>query len=495
MAARLSAVREVLPGADLRGGDPLLEDATHDHREVRPGALFCAVPGARHDGHDHAPAAAAAGAAALLVERWLDVALPQLRVASVRAAMGPAAATVHGRPSDDLLLLGVTGTNGKTTVVTLLEAVLARAGGGTGVIGTLGVRLHGTSVPSPRTTPEATDLQRLLRDLRTRGADAVAMEVSSHGLALHRVDGTRFAVVGFTNLTQDHLDFHGDMAAYLAAKARLFTPALADRGVVLADAAGASDLRAAAGIPLVVVGADAGADLVVRDRDVGPDGASAVLVTADGTVTVRTRLLGAHNLDNALLAAAMALTAGVPPEAVTAGLAAATAPSGRLEPVPSPAGVAAPRVLVDYAHTPDAVATVVAVGRGITSGRVAVVVGAGGDRDREKRPAMGAAAAAADLVVVTDDNPRGEDPAAIRAEVLAGARTGVGAHEVTVLEIADRAAAIAEAVARSGAGDLVLILGKGHETGQERAGEVLPFDDREAAARALAAVGAAAVGS
>ncbi len=492
MAARLSDVREVLPGADLRGGDPPILDATHDHREVRPGALFCAVPGARHDGHDHAPAAAAAGAAALLVERWLDLDLPQLRVPSVRAAMGTAAAVVHGRPSDELLLVGVTGTNGKTTVVTLLEAVLARAGGGTGVIGTLGVRLHGTSVPSPRTTPEATDLQRLLRDLRTRGADAVAMEVSSHGLALHRVDGARFAVVGFTNLTRDHLDFHGDMSAYLAAKARLFTPALADRGVVLVDAPGAADLRAAARIPLTLVGED-GADLVVRDRHVGPDGSSAVLLTPDGPVAIRTGLLGAHNLDNALLAAAMALTAGVPAAAVTAGLAAASAPAGRLEPVAAPEGVAAPRVLVDYAHTPDAVATVVGVGRGLTSGRVAVVVGAGGDRDREKRPAMGAAAAAADVVVVTDDNPRGEDPAAIRAEVLAGARAAVGPRDVEVLEVADRAAAIAAAVTRTGAGDLVLVLGKGHETGQERAGEVLPFDDRVAAARVLAALDAAAV--
>ena len=496
MAARLSAVREVLPGADLRGGDPRILDATHDHREVRPGALFCAVPGARHDGHDHAAAAARAGAAALLVERWLEVDLPQLRLPSVRAAMGPAAAVVHGRPSDELLLLGVTGTNGKTTVVTLLESVLARAGRGTGVVGTLGVRLHGTSVPSPRTTPEATDLQRLLRDLRTRGADAVAMEVSSHGLALHRVDGARFAVVGFTNLTQDHLDFHGDMAAYLAAKARLFTPDLADRGVVLTGTPGAAELIAAARIPIVRVGADEDADIVIGARSSGPGGSSAVLRTAEGPLEVRTGLLGAHNLDNALLAAAMALTAGVPADAVVAGIATAVAPAGRLEPVTAPEGTHAPRVLVDYAHTPDAVATVVGVGRAITGGgpgagtggRVAVVLGAGGDRDRAKRPAMGAAASAADLVVVTDDNPRGEDPAAIRAEVLAGARGGAGGPGAAeVREVADRAEAIAAAIAWAGPDDVVLVLGKGHETGQERAGTIVPFDDREAAAAALAA--------
>jgi len=484
VAARLSAVREVLPGADLRGGDPTLGDVTHDSREVGPGALFCAVPGARTDGHDHAAAAVAAGAGAVLVERWLDLDVPQLRVPSVRAAMGPAAAVVHDRPADDLLLLGVTGTNGKTTVVTLLESVLARTGRGTGVVGTLGVRLHGATVPQDRTTPEAPVLQRLLRDLRTRGADAVAMEVSSHGLALHRVDGIRFAVVGFTNLTQDHLDFHGDMAAYLAAKARLFTPELADRGVVLLDAPGADGIRAAARVPLVTVGAT-GADLGVRVREVGPDGGSAELLTPDGPVPVRTSLLGRHNLDNALLAAAMAVVAGLPAEAVAAGVAAAGPPSGRLEPVPGPAGAAAPRVLVDYAHTPDAVATAVAVGRDLTRGRVAVVLGAGGDRDRGKRRGMGAAAATADLAVVTDDNPRGEDPAAIRAEVLAGAVDAAGTAEVR--EVADRADAIAAAVAWARPEDVVLVLGKGHETGQERAGRVLPFDDRVAAASALAA--------
>ena len=478
MAARLSAVREVLPGADLRGGDVGLLDATHDSRAVPPGSLFCAVPGARHDGHDHAAGAAAAGAAALLVERWLDLGLPQLRVPSVRAAMGPAAALVHGRPADDLLMLGVTGTNGKTTVVGLLEEVLARTGRGTGVIGTLGVRLHGASVPQPRTTPEATDLQRLLRGLRTRGADAVAMEVSSHGLALHRVDGVRFDVVGFTNLTRDHLDFHGDMATYLAAKARLFTPALAERGVVALDVPGADGILAAAGIPITTVGTDAAADLRVLERTLDRDGGTAVLATPDGPLRLRTRLVGAHNLENVVLAAAMAVVAGLPGDAI--------APAGRLEPVAGPGDGAAPRVLVDYAHTPDAVARVVAVARDLTAGRVVVVLGAGGDRDREKRPGMGRAAAGADLVVVTDDNPRSEDPAAIRAAV----RDGVGPGP-EVREVADRAEAIAAAVAAAGPDDVVLVLGKGHETGQERAGVVLPFDDRDVAARALAARGSA----
>jgi len=488
VAARLSALREALEGSELRsvprgprGDDPVLIDATHDSRDVRPGTLFCAVPGARHDGHDHAAEAAERGAGALMVERWLETAIPQLRVPSVRRALGPAAAAVHGRPADDLLLLGVTGTNGKTTVVTLLESILARSARGTGVIGTLGARLHGAAVPLARTTPEATDLQRLLRDLRTRGADAVAMEVSSHGLALHRVDGVRFAVVGFTNLTQDHLDFHGDMGSYLAAKARLFTPELAGHGVVHLDAPGAQGILAAARIPVTTVGAGADADLRVRERRVGPEGGGVVLVTPAGDLELRTRLLGGFNLDNVVVAAAMALVAGLSADAVVDGVAATAPPPGRLEPVVGGAG--SPRVLVDYAHTPDAVATVVGVARSLGPRRLAVVVGAGGDRDAGKRPGMGAAAAAADLVVVTDDNPRSEDPAVIRAAVLAGARAAGGAQ---VREVADRAVAIAEAVAWAEAGDLVLVLGKGHETGQEVGGRVLRFDDREVAARALA---------
>ncbi len=486
MAARLSSLRELLPGADLRGGDAALVDATHDSRAVTPGALFCAVRGASADGHDHAGEAAARGAGALLVERWLDLDLPQLRVPAVRAAMGPTAAAVHGHPSRELLLLGVTGTNGKTTVVALLEAVLARSGRGTGAIGTLGARLHGAEVPHARTTPEATDLQRMLRDLRTRGADAVAMEVSSHGLALQRVDGSRFTVAGFTNLTRDHLDFHGDMDAYLAAKARLLTPELAEQGVIHLDAPGAVGMRAAARIPITTVGTDPAADLVVRERRLGPDGGSAVLLTPDGPLVLRTGLLGAHNLDNVVLAAAMALVARVPADAIEAGIAGAAAPRGRLEPVAAPSGVAAPRVLVDYAHTPDAVAHAVTVGRSLGSGRVAVVLGAGGDRDRAKRPAMGAAAVGADLVVVTDDNPRSEDPATIRAAVLAGLREAAGgARGPEVREVGDRAAAIAAAVAWAVPGDVVLVLGKGHETGQERDGRVVPFDDREVAGLAL----------
>ena len=486
MSARLSLLVEHLPGAVLHGDDLPVTDATHDSRAVAPGALFCAVPGEHQDGHDHAATACEAGAVALLVERLLPVAVPQVVVPSVRAAMGPAAALVHGRPAEDLVLLGVTGTNGKTTVTFLLEAVLAAAGMGSGRIGTLGARLHGRAEPGVRTTPEATDLQRLLRSMRTRGADAVAMEVSSHGLDLQRVDGCRFRVAAFTNLTRDHLDWHGTMARYLAAKARLFTPDLAAQGVVLLDAPGAADLVPLVGIPLTTIGAGADADVTVLSRDVRVDGSSARLLLDGDEVTVRTVMRGRHNLDNAIVALVTAVRAGVDPAVALAAIADVPAPPGRLEPF---GGGGAPLVLVDYAHTPDAVAGAVTVGRGLLAAgaRLHVVLGAGGDRDRDKRAPMGAAAAAADVVVVTDDNPRSEDPASIRDEVLRGARDVAHATACEVGEVTDRAAAVARVIAGARPGDVVLVLGRGHETHQEVAGSLLPLDDRDLVRDALAA--------
>jgi UDP-N-acetylmuramoyl-L-alanyl-D-glutamate--2,6-diaminopimelate ligase len=489
VSARLSTVCAELPGATLRGigdVDPVVSDVTHDSRTVARGSLFCAVAGQTEDGHERGQEVIDGGAVALLVERWLDLEVPQVRVAAVRPAMGPAAAVVHGRPSDDLLMIGVTGTNGKTTVTSHLEAAFGAAGLGTGVIGTLGARIHGATVPHARTTPEGPDLQRLLRTMHTRGVDAVAMEVSSHGLDLHRVDGTRFDVAVFTNLTQDHLDWHGDMAAYLAAKARLFTPELSTQGIVLLDAPGAHDLLALARIPVTTVGTLSGADVLVRDRQVGPTGSSAVLELESGPLTVTTPTLGGFNLDNALLAVVAAVRAGIGPEVAARGVAMSPAPPGRLEPV-VPLAPDAPVVLVDYAHTPDAIAAVVAVGRDLlgAGGRLTVLLGAGGDRDRAKRPLMGAAASAADRVVVTDDNPRSEDPAAIRRAVLDGARRA--GHVARIVEQAGRAEAIAVALADAGAGDVVLLLGKGHETTQDIAGVQTHFDDREVARGSLAA--------
>lgn len=481
MSARISRLAARLD-TEWSGEDVALVDATHDSREVRAGWLFCAVPGQLHDGHDHAAEAVRRGAAALLVERRLDLDVPQLVVPSVRASLGPAAATVHGDPAAELTMLGVTGTNGKTTVTFLLEAALSAAGRGSGRIGTLGARLHGRSEPGVRTTPEATDLQRLLRSMRERGADGIAMEVSSHGLDLHRVDGMVLDVVAFTNLSQDHLDWHGTMARYLAAKARLFTPELAAHGVVLVDAPGADDLLAAARIPVTTVGERVGVDVLVSDRRVGHDGSRARLRFDDVSIEVETVMRGAYNLDNAILAVVTGIRAGLDHAAVLAGIAATVAPPGRLEPY---GGGAEPLVLVDYAHTPDAVRQVVAVGRGLlgAQGRLHVVLGAGGDRDREKRGPMGAAACGADVVVVTDDNPRGEDPAAIRRAVADGAVGACGTERVEI--VAGRPDAIARAVGAADAGDVVLVLGRGHEAHQEIAGAKVPMDDRELVRAAL----------
>ncbi len=489
VSARLSTVCAALPGATLRGiggVDPVVVDVTHDTRSVVEGSLYCAVVGRSEDGHDRARQALEGGAVALLVERWLDLEVAQVKVEAVRPVMGPAAAVVHGRPADDLLLVGVTGTNGKTTVTSHLEAAFGAAGLGTGVIGTLGARIHGATLPHARTTPEGTDLQRLLRTMHTRGVDAVAMEVSSHGLDLHRVDGTRFDVAVFTNLTQDHLDWHGTMRSYLAAKARLFTPELAEQGVVMLDAPGSRDLVALARIPLTTVGTDPSADVRVRARTVGADGSRAVLDLDTGPLEVFTPTLGAFNLDNALAAVVAAVRAGIGPDVAARGVARSPAPAGRLEPVVG-IGSGSPTVLVDYAHTPDAIAAVVAVGRDLLApdGRLTVLLGAGGDRDRDKRALMGAAAATADRVIVTDDNPRSEDPAAIRAAVLEGVRSASGSAEL--IEQDGRAAAIALAIDRAQDADVVLLLGKGHETTQEIAGVRTHFDDREVARERLLA--------
>jgi UDP-N-acetylmuramoyl-L-alanyl-D-glutamate--2,6-diaminopimelate ligase len=479
--AVLSDVAAALTGAERRGDDVTVADATHDSRQVGPGWLFCCIVGSRSDGHDHAAGAVEQGATALLVDRWLQLPVAQVRVPDVRAATGPAAAVVQGRPSDQLTVVGVTGTNGKTTTTALLEGAFGAAGVGTGVIGTVATRIHGEVVPGVRTTPEGPDLQRLLRRMVDRGVDAVAIEVSSHGLDLHRIDGTRIAVALYTNLSQDHLDFHGTMEAYLAAKARLFTPALTERGLVHLDGPWGRRLADLATIPIETFGEAADADHRVVDVTTDVDGGSAVVVGPDGRrTTVRTALLGRFNVLNAVGAVLAAEAAGVPTDAAVAGVAAATGPPGRVERVDAGQPFT---VIVDYAHTPDALAQLIAAVRDALdgSGRVHVVIGCGGDRDRGKRPAMGAVAVTADVAVLTSDNPRSEDPAAILAAVEAGARdalrSGDGAADLHV-EV-DRRAAIALALRRARPGDVVLVAGKGHETGQELADRTLPFDDRE----------------
>lgn len=449
-------------------------------QEVAPGDLFFCVPGRRADGHDFAGEAVARGAVALAVERPLDLEVPQLVVPSVRAAMGPVAAAFHGEPSRSLALVGVTGTNGKTTVTYLLESIFRTAGRTSGLIGTTGVRIADEPTPFPRTTPEAPDLQLLLATMVERGVDAAAMEVSSHGLEQHRVDGTRFACAIFTNLTQDHLDHHGTMEAYFAAKALLFSERFTDAAVVnVDDAYGAALLGRVAAT--TTYGIETDADLRATDVVTTGDGST---FAADGRA-FRTALRGRFNVDNCLAAYAAARVLGIDADVAVAGIAALRGVPGRVETVEAGQPFL---VLVDYAHTPDGIANVLRAARPLATGRVLIVFGCGGDRDRAKRPRMGEAATRdADLAVVTSDNPRSEDPLAIIADIEPGAAAGGGAYVVEP----DRRAAIRLACAEARPGDVVVIAGKGHETGQEFADRTIPFDDRDVAAEELRALGVA----
>ncbi len=462
VAGRLERFELDTGAGPSRSAEVEVTAVTHDSRSVGPGALFCCIPGSQVDGHDLAPAAVTAGAVALLCERPLGLGVPELRVRSVRAAMGPVAAAVHGDPSTQLEVVGVTGTNGKTTTTHLLAAILDAAGRPCGVIGTL---------TGARTTPEAPELQARLAGFVAEGRRAVAMEVSSHALEQHRVDATTFAVAVFTNLSQDHLDYHGTMEAYFRAKARLFEPGRSARAVVNLDDPYGRLLHDAATIPTTGFSlADA------TEVELGAQGSRFCWRGSQ----VRTPLAGRFNLANALAAATAATELGVDVEAVAHGLAAARAVPGRFELVDAGQPFA---VVVDYAHTPDGMAQVLVAARELTGpgGRVLVVFGCGGDRDRAKRPAMGASAAAgADVVVVTSDNPRSEDPHAIIASVRAGIP-----HDARPIIEPDRRAAIALALERAVAGDVVVIAGKGHETTQVIGVSCAPFDDRVVARELL----------
>lgn len=481
-----------VPGADARlAGAPRegvrILDVTHDSRDAGPGVLFACRPGSRADGHDFAPAAVAAGSPALLVERVLDLDVPQLLVPSVAQTLGPVAARVHADPSSRLMLLGVTGTNGKTTTSYLLESVLRAAGHVTGLIGTVQTVIAGEAIDGIRTTPEASDLQRLLRRMVDAKVTAAAMEVSSHGLALSRVTGTRFAAAAFTNLSRDHLDFHPDLEAYHAAKANLFTPTYTDLAVVnVDDPAGRRIAKEAAArglrVTKVSVRGHVEADVSARDITLGPARSAFTALLHGRPLAVTLRLPGSFNIDNALLALATADAAGTDPQTAVAGIGELTGVPGRMERVDAGQPFT---VLVDYAHTPDSVASVLRAARPLTSGRIIIVIGCGGERDRGKRRLMGRQAAAlADLAIFTNDNPRGEDPRSILEAIASGARW-VASARWTVEE--DRRDAIALAIDQAEPGDVVVIAGKGHESYQEIAGRRLPFDDR-AVARSLLAV-------
>jgi UDP-N-acetylmuramoyl-L-alanyl-D-glutamate--2,6-diaminopimelate ligase len=456
---------------EVRGGAPTdIADLAYDTRQVGPGALFFCVPGNRADGHDLAGEAVERGAAALVVQRPLELDVPQLVVPSSRAAMAVAADVFFERPTEELVVAGVTGTNGKTTTAYLIHSIFGAAGMRPGLIGTIESRVGGEARPAVRTTPEAIDLQRMFRAMLDAGDRSAVLEATSHGSQLGRLDGVRFRALAFTNLTQDHLDFHGSMDSYYEAKRRLFTehdpaPAAAvnigdERGRRLAD-----ELRRLDRAPLLTYG-------LVDDAELRWD-----------DVEVETRLHGRFNRENILAAVAVSRLLGVPAAAVEEGLARLPGVPGRFEAVDEGQPFT---VLVDYAHTPDSLANVLRTARELTGGQLICVFGCGGDRDRGKRPEMGRIASElADVAIVTSDNPRSEDPQAIIDEILAGVTEDVRVEP-------DRRAAIALGIEHAGERDVVVIAGKGHEQGQELADRKIPFDDREVAREVLRRLGAPA---
>ena len=482
-------------------GDGSVEvvDLAYDSRKVGPGTLFFCVRGEKVDGHEFAAGAVEAGAVGLVVERELDLDVAQLVVPDARTAMAPLAARFWGDPTTELRVVGVTGTNGKTTTAFLVREIFEGAGISCGLLGTVKQVVGGVEEEVERTTPEAVELQATFRRMLDAGDRACAMEVSSHAMALHRADAIHFEVALFTNLTQDHLDFHADMEDYFLAKRRLFE---AGPGTAIVNVDDPYGRRLAEEFDCVTFSAEgAEADYIAQDITFDAGGAQFTVTRGSmgrkpthgegnrpigGGVRVRTGLPGHFNVANALGAFAVAAALGVGPEVAAAGLARAARVPGRFEPIDEGQGFS---VLVDYAHTPDSLENVLRAARRLTAGRLIAVFGAGGDRDRDKRPKMGRAGAElADLTVITSDNPRSEDPRAIVAEVAAGA---AGAAELEVEP--DRRAAIALALGRAEPGDTVVIAGKGHEQGQEfEGGRKVPFDDREVAREELRKLGSPA---
>jgi len=474
---QLDALVTALAPSEVTGGRPVeIGDLAYDTRRVSEGALFFCVPGSRVDGHDLAWEAIERGAVAVVVERPLEVDVPQLLVPAVRESMAVAADTFFGEPTKELELAGVTGTNGKTTTAFLLRSILDAAGRRPGLVGTIEWHVGGERRPAPFTTPEAIDLQRLFREMLDAGDRSAAVEASSHGAALRRLDRVRFDVLVFTNLSQDHLDLHGSMDEYFQAKRRLFTgPHPPPAAVNVGDEWGrelARDLEDAHRAPLVTFGLPDDAEIRPEGLEVGARGST----FRAGGLEIETPLRGLFNVENVLGAVAAGVLLDLDEDAIVEGIARMEGVPGRFEPIDEGQSFA---VVVDYAHTPDSLATVLRAARDLGDGRVIVVFGAGGDRDRGKRPLMGKVAAdLADVAIVTSDNPRSEEPLAIIHDVLQG--TGVD------VEIdPDRRSAIARAVSLAEDADVVVIAGKGHEQGQDVGGVVSPFDDREVAREAL----------
>lgn len=480
----LEALIRALAPSDVIGRRPVeIRDLAHDTRDVGDGTLFFCLRGARADGHELAAEAVARGAAALVVERPLDPLVPQIVVEDARAAMAVCADEFQGRPSERLEVAGVTGTSGKSTTAYLLRSILEHAGRRTGMVGTVEWVIGGATQKAPHTTPESIELQRLFAEMVAAGDEAVVIEASSHGSHYRRLDRVRFDSLAFTNLSQDHLDLHDTMEEYFQAKRRLFTGVTPPPAAInIGDPDGrrlADELQAAGRAPIVTFGLRPEAE--VRADSLVLDAGGSRFTTAG--IELATPLLGVFNVENVLAAVASALLLDVDDDAIAAGIAAVGGVPGRFESIDMGQEFT---VIVDYAHKPGALDTVLQTARQLGDGRVIVVFGAGGDRDREKRRVMGEVARQrADLVVVTSDNPRSESPLAIIEEIVQGTGTDVEIDP-------DRASAIGLAIGQAQAGDVVVIAGKGHEQGQEVGGVVTPFDDREVARAVLGARGSTA---
>lgn len=446
--------------------------------EVEPGDIFVAIAGAKHHGIEYLDQAIGNGAVAVITDiSGANSKLPTLIVENPRRIVGEVAALIYGEPSANMFAVGITGTNGKTTVTTLLHQIWQRAGWDSGLIGTVNTQINNEILPSTHTTPEAAPLQSLLATMKERHARAVAMEVSSHALDQFRISGTHYRVAGFTNLTQDHLDFHGNMETYFNAKSKLFKFGLSDLAVINIDDTYGTKLAKSVEIPVIKISRTGKADW--RYEEITHFGATTqVKIRGNEGVLIEgiTKLIGDFNLDNLLMAVAIAVTSGVDPIEISANLTAYTGAPGRFEQVNVGQHFLA---FVDYAHTPDAVINVLKSARALTTGKLIAVLGCGGDRDRTKRPLMGSALTAADIPIFTSDNPRSENPDDILKEMVSGIT-----HNGEV--IVDRHEAIARAVKLARPGDVIALLGKGHEEGQEISGVKYPFDDRKVLAEAIA---------
>lgn len=476
---KLSRIAQIV-GGSLSGSDVAVNDLQYDSTQVRQGSLFICIPGGKVDGHSFAQAAAASGASALLCERPLRVGLPEVRVTGARTAMNSLAAPFFGFPSSEMKVLGITGTNGKTTSAYIAESIFRAAGMRTGLTGTVETRIAGESFPVGRTTPESVDLQRLFRLMVTSGVTHAAVEVSSEGLDAGRVEGSKFVVAMFTNLSRDHLDHHKNMESYYLAKRALFDTTYANAAVVNIDDFWGKRLADETGLEVFSVGSNPSAMFRIDDIAWEREG-SAFSISGRGLeISLRTVLPGRFNVANAAGAAVAAHLVGIPPGAIQEGIASLAGVPGRFEPVDEGQDFL---VVVDYAHTPDGLENVLVSAGEMASGRVICVFGCGGDRDATKRPLMGEIAAKrSGIAIATSDNPRSEDPLVILEAVKEGLESVPGA---VYSVIPDRREAIEAAMKEAAPGDVVVIAGKGHETGQEINGRITPFDDRLVATEAL----------